>query len=478
MKTKIRLIAMLTLVMLTLFIGGAAVATDVSFLNASSLITVALAPFAFVLPASLEAKMTKEEMDGIKELGVQMGKYIKEFEDEALSQKGLNDKLKTAWDEHMKTFGMTGETYKTLQDTLKTQGIELAALKEKGNGGGNVKTLLGVVQDWVKSPEYQANIGRGAKDVNLPALHIKAATPMSVTATTIGTSNATAHYPQAPELFNMEIDRTIYEAPREQPFLFNLVAKGSTNAVVIIWFNRVNRQGGAAFIPEFGIKPLMSWGHERETASPMKIAVGVKVSTEMLNDADYIAGEIRTVLNSDLWEKIDARVLTFLTDKATAYQGTGLDGKIPTPNDADAIRASILQMRNVKCKPNALIVTPTTRAMLDLTKSSQGNYIKQEVDALLKSLTIYESTELTEDDDFILLDTSKIKGKFKGDVTISTGWGINKVSEENGGYRSDYEMNAVTMLIERELFLYMNSLDEVAIIKDSLSVVKEAITKA
>lgn len=480
MKTKknrgaVPKFAMVTLGMLALFIMAVCMSTDVSALSITSVATVLAIPFAFTLPDSLQAKMTKEELDGIKALGDQISSYLQSNYDGKLEEKTMNDKIKAAWDTHMKSFGISAESYKSLQDTLREQGIEIAALKENGGRAEQPKSLYESVKEWVGSQEYKAQAASGAKAV-LPMLHIKAATPMSRTATTIGAGAATPHMTPVPELFRMEIDRNIYEAPREQPFLFRLIAKGSTNANVIIWINRVNRQGGAAFIPEFGVKPLMSWDHVKETASPIKIAVGVKISTEMLNDAEYLAGEIDTILNGDIWEKIDENTMTFIDNHATAYQGTGLDAKIATPNEADAVRAGILQMRNAKCKPNVLIVSPTTKAMIDLTKNSTGNYMKQEIDALLKSVTIYETVEFTNEDDFILLDTDKIKGKFKGDVMVSSGWGVNKVAD--GEYRSDYEMNAITMLVEREIYMYMNSIDEVGILKDRFSVVKLALTKA
>lgn len=474
-RSKLTMFARITLGLLTLFLCAVAISTDVSLSTAITSVTLAVAPFAFTVPTELKEKMNEEAVKSLEDLGKKLGEYVKQHMDGNLDQKGLNEVIKKSWDEHFKEFGITKESYKSLQDTLKQQGIEITTLKEaQSNGGTKGKDLKEQIKEWVGQPDFNTAL----KERRTLSLELKAAVPMSAYVESAGSvANLNPVFAAAPELFTIEVDRTINSAPRETPFLWNLVSKGSSDAAVIIWFNRKNIQGGATFIPEYGVKQLMSWEYEKETTSPFKIAVGVKVSEEMMIDASFITSEIQRVTKDELLEKIDGRVLKHITDNASAYQGTPLDGTVETPNNADAIRAALLQLRNANYKADTLVITPTTRAMLDLTKSSTGNYLKQELDALLRGLNIYETTELADPDDFLLFDSSKIIAKNKGGLRVSTGWGVNKVSEADGDYKSDFEMNAVTMLVERYMFLYQDSLHYVGMIKDKFSVVKEALVK-
>lgn len=464
--------ARIALVCLTLFVGVTALYAGNSLVDVVTVATLATAPFAFVLPDAIKSKMTKEEQEGIKELGDQIATYLSKQERGELDQKDLNEKVKSAWDNHAKLYGIEQDTLKSLQDTLKAQGIEISALKESKRGKESFKSLDEQISDWVKSQDYKDSLSKRQPST----LHVKAATPFSVRATSMGTTTGlNPAFTAAPELFRIDVDRTINSAPTERNFLFDLFWKGSTDSTMIVFFNRVNKQGGAVITPEFGVKQPMSWEYERETAQPIKIPVSVKLSTEMMNDASFIAGEIRTVTTEELWTVTDKAVLDHVEGMATAYLGTGLDDKVSTPNNADAIRAAILQLRNLNHFADVLLISPTAKAELDLTKSSTGNYMKQEIDAILKGLRIEESTKLDEGE-FILADSRRVKVKNKGGISISTGWGVNAVA--GGGYKSDYEMNAVTMIVEHEIYIYHNTIDEVAVVRDTFANVKLALLKA
>lgn len=467
--------ARIALVCLTLFVGVAAVQAGISLGEIVSVATLATAPFAFVLPDTLKSQMTQAEQDGIKALGDQISTYLKAFEGGAFDQKALNDHVKTAWDNHAKLFGIEKDTLKELTDTLKAQGVEILALKESKKPVERMKSLGEQVDEWVKSQEYIDGLSKRQPST----LHVKAATPFSVRATAAGSvTGLNPAFAAVPELFRIDVDRTINSAPTERNFLFDLFWKGSTDSVQIIFFNRINKQGGAVITSEYGVKPLMSWEHERQTAQPIKIPVMVKLSSEMMRDAAFITGEIQTVLTDDLWTVTDKAVLDHVADMATPYMGTGLDDKIATPNNADAIRAGILQLRNLNHTADVLLLSPTAKAEMDLTKSSTGNYMKQELDAILKSLRIEESTKI-EDDEFVLVDTRRVKTKSKGGVSISTGWGVNPVPVSGGGttYKSDFEMNAVSVIVEHEVYIYHNTIDEVAVLKDTFANVKLALAK-
>lgn len=444
-------------------------------------------PFAFAIPENLKSAMSEKELEGIKELGSQISNYLSEQEKGLISQDKLNVEIKSLWDSHVKEWGMTKETFEQMQKTLKEQGLEIRTVVENSGKKTEMnKSFSEQIKEWVSGETFKSSIA----DKRSTSIELKAASPMSAYATSIGAFGPlTPAYPQAPELFRMEIDRTIHAAPITPTFAWNMFYKGSTDAAVIIWFNRKNPQGGAKFIPEYGLKPLMSWELARETANPYKIAVKVKVSMEMLEDASFIESEIRTVLNEDMQDKIDNALLVGtgtgtgtnepegITAWSSAYAGTGLDGTIENVNDADAIRAAVLQLRNLNYVPNLLVVSPTVKAQLDLTKDNNGNYLTQEIMALLSNLRIIESTRIPEGN-FLLCDTRKFIVRSKGGLKMTTGWGVNEMKDtDEVKYASDFEINAVTIILEQQLFAYHNSIDEASSIYDSFATVKTALAK-
>lgn len=442
--------------------------------------------FTFAIPEDLKGSLTEADVKGLNALADQIVKHLENQTEKGMSQDDVNNAIKQSWDNYVKEYGLTKEKLTQLEEALKAQGVEITTLKNNG-GKSETKSFHQQVHDWLKSDAFK----KAALNEGKTRLEVKDAVPLSAYVTTAGAlTTLIPAQPLVPELFRQDIDRTIHEAPRERNFLFQLFHKGNTNASVVIWFNRKNRQGSAEFVPEYGLKPLMSWTYERETASPYKVAVGVKISHEMLDDADFIEGEIRRVLNDELTTKIDDALLTGtgtsnqpegIATWAGAYSGTGLDGTIASPNDADAIRAAMLQLRNVNFEPNVLVVTPTLAATLDLTKNANGNYMKTELDALLRPLRIIQSTKI-EDGHFLLCDTSKFIVKTKGGLMMSTGWGINKLAEEQSAqgneYATDFEVNAVTILLEQFFFAYHNNIDEASAIYDTFANVKTALTAA
>ena len=76
----------------------------------------------------------------------------------------------------------------------------------------------------------------------------------------------------------------------------------------------------------------------------------------------------------------------------------------------------------------------------------------------------------------MLMDTSKVKTKTKGGISISTGWGVNQVATTGTNqYKSDFEMNAVTLLVEQEIYIYHDTINETAIALGDFADIKEAL---
>jgi HK97 family phage major capsid protein len=343
------------------------------------------------------------------------------------------------------------------EEELKQLKQAVADLKLGKFGAGNKKTLGGHIKSLLESEGFK----NGIKENKTQVLELKAAS-------VITTDNAS----DASNLFSREVIPGIQSKPEEENVVLTALSKGGTSSTTITWINRKDKDGGAAFIAEGALKPLKDWTYEEEKSTVKKVAVSTKVSTEMLHDFAYMESEIRTLLECDLLNKVDEKLLTGsggatepegVTIKASAYVGTGLDGTIISPTNADAIRAGMLQMRLLRYKPDVVFLNPTDVAALDLLKTADGHYIKVEIDAIMQHVKVIETTEV-EAGNFLLMDTQKWIVRILEDLRIEFGW-------EN----DDFRKNLVTVIAEMRLHSYQYSIDAGAVIYDEFATVKTAL---
>lgn len=343
-----------------------------------------------------------------------------------------------------------------VQEELKNLKLELANLK-LGKFGGGRKTLGEHLKSMFESSEFKDAVKAKRGHV----VDVKAATVI----TTGNTGNAI-------DAFSREVIPGIQSRPEEENVVLTTLSKGATSSRTIHWINRKDKDGGAAFIAEGTLKPLKDWTYEEESSAAKKIAVRAKVSTEMLNDFEYMESEIRTLLERDLLKVVDEKLLSGdggatepkgIISSASSYVGTGLDETITRPNNADAIRAVMLQMRLLNFKPNVVFMNPTDVAALDLLKTADGHYIKVETDAIMQHVRVIETAEV-EPDSFLLMDSQKWIVRVLENLRLEFGW-------EN----DDFSKNLVTIIAEMRLHSYINSIDVGAVSYNEFSTVKAAL---
>ncbi len=442
--------------MLLLFVSILSVGAFCSSETGSSAIGVvmAVAPLAFVVPKGLG--LSDEDREGLEALAKHLSEQIEGYQKGLLDGKELNEKVKSAFEEYAKEFGLDREKFKTMEAALKTQGLEIKALKESGTGnaGNSFKKQL---KDFLGSDKFKEQAKAG-KNIDM---EIKAAAVIT-----------TANAANAPHALRYEVVPGIQEAPYEAPTVFPFLLKGLTSSRTIIWINRVNEEGGAAFIAEGDLKPLKDWEYAEESSTAKKVAVRSKVSTEMLKDFEYMESEIRLMLNRDLMDETETQILNGdgtganpkgIITSASSYLGTGLDGTITAPNTVDALRAAMLQMRLLKYRPNVVWLNPTEIAGMDLIKSEGGHYIKIETDGILKTLKVEESLEIPVGY-FLMMDSAKWNIRVYEGFRLEFGW-------EN----DDFSKNLVTIIAEMRLHSYQNSIDQGAVFYDSIATIKEVL---
>ena len=355
--------------------------------------------------------------------------------------------------------GITGDKLESIEKALKEQGVALSLIK--GGAPQKQETLEMQIKAFVEDKD---NIEAAKKHQTVSReLHLKDAALMT-----------TANAKPAIDVLNVEVDRTIHAAPEEVNAIYPRLVKGSTASPNITWVNRVDPEGGAAFIEEGALKPLKDWNYETETSVAKKVAVSCKVSTEMLSDAPFMRAEIDRLLRAELMAKVDEKLLSGtgasgeikgITVGAAGYTTSDLDDKIDNPNYADAIRAAVLQLRMLNFTPNILFINPVDKAMIDLTKDTTGRYISAELLAVIRGLTIIETTRI-EKGKFLLMDSSKWMVRPYEALRLEYGW-------EN----DDFRKNLVTVIAEMRLHSYHSEVDNGSIVYADFATVMASLEK-
>lgn len=407
----------------------------------------------FELPK--DGNFTEDEVKGLKALG----DYIKSQFEAMASGIRKEDEITAEVKAKFEKAGFTGEKLKKLEDAMKAQGEAIAAMK--GTSRRGVNNFDAQIDAFIKN---QGNIDAvKSKQVVSVELNTKDATFMT-------TANATSTI----SLLNTEVDRTIHSAPSEPNVIFDRLLKGYASSPNIAWVNRINDEGGAAFVAEGALKPLKDWEYTTETSTAKKVAVSCKVSTEMLSDAPFMRSEIDRLLRDDLLKVVNKKMLTGtgtgaeikgITVGAAGYTATELNDKVENPNYADAIRAAVLQARLLGFYPDAVFINPADRAMIDLTKDNTGRYISQELLALIRYITIVDTTDIPAGK-FLLMDTRRWNLRIYENLRLEYGW-------EN----DDFRKNLVTVVAEMRLHSYQDSLDAGSIVYADFVTVQAAIEK-
>lgn len=407
---------------------------------------------------------------------------------------GLSDEDKAALTQFEKTAQFEGEiTDKEVQEkiTKELEGLGLstekvANLVKQLNGDdpeslvNEVKELKKAVKNMVADAQKKSIQKEGthtitkemfdslkkaiAEGKNVHETEIKAAAIMT-------TAN---FFTNAPHSRNIEVDRTIYAAPAPEMVIFNRLIKTATNASQIFWQNRVNEEGGAAFIAEGALKPLKDWERAEESSVAKKVAVMSTLTTEALEDVDQLEAEVNEVLRDEVIQAVadailnsteSATALKGIIPSATAYTTTALDDQVDSPNHADAIRAGMLQLRLLRFVPTVVFLNPGDAALLDLTKDANGQYIKVQIDSVLQKIDVVETTEI-EAGHFLLMDERKWRVRpYKG---LTLRWGLNA---------DDFSHNRISVIAEMRLHSYSNSIDAGAILYGEFATIEAAIAK-
>lgn len=268
-----------------------------------------------------------------------------------------------------------------------------------------------------------------------------------------------------------EIVPGFVDIARNQPFLENYINSAGTSSARIVWVNKVNPEGNAEMTAEGTLKALVDFNLATEESSAKKVTDYIKVSTEMLEDVEFIAAAIENELRYQIDIKVDEQLLSGdgigqnlkgIIEYASAYSLATIN--TVDANNADAIIAAKTQIETQNFMATHAFVNPIDKANMKLTKTSTGERLVS-LNTDEDTGVIVVSSNQVPVGYVLVMDASKYIKRDLKNFTITYGW-------EN----DDFTKNLVTIIGERRLHAYASDNNTGAFIYDTFDNIKTALT--
>jgi hypothetical protein len=363
-----------------------------------------------------------------------------------------------------------GEDDKGIRSILVKQGELITKLQQKVAHEEERIDIRGQVKEWqTRHKDIIAKIKEGTA-VGIPAFELRAAnspmTPANTLSDTI-TINAAAAIRQGAPVFDVR---------RVEPTFWDYIPKGRTNLETYPFVNKKvpADSGAAAFIGPGVAKPGVSFTFEVEKSNAKKIAVSMKMATELLEDIDGMTSYVQAELAYQLKAKVNTTMMTGVSSSTVpagvqtfslGFSTSGLSTQ--NPNNWDAARAVIAQMRAAFINgPIVIFMNPIDVANMDMAKAiSQGTYLGINTRPIPGGIIVEDNNIAVGFLQAIALDA--LKTLIYKDFVMTFGW-------EN----DDFTKNLVTVVAEMRIHSFHSDNDAAAFVYDDLADIKSQIAAA
>jgi HK97 family phage major capsid protein len=369
---------------------------------------------------------------------------------------------------------------KQMNDALNTQ---MSQMNESLKSQGLMITKLSQEEKDVQSKGFDEQIRTGLKEnlENLQSLKenknggfsMEVKVPGTMT---FGTNVSGGNIPVEDRIEGLDAVKT------RRISLLDLMTSRTTASNVVSWVSQANIDGGAAQTGEGTDKSQMDFDLVVNSESLKKTTSFIKISTEMLDDIEWIEGEIRTELMRQLLLQVESQAysgdgtgnnLNGIATVASAFVAGSFAAAIDNANEVDVLTVAInnIEVANQE-GPTAILMHPTDVTKLLVTKLSTTD--KRYVDRLIQvgsnlmldGVPIIKTTLVTEGDYLI--------GNFPLALLVNKGG----VKFDVGLEGDDFKKNLRTILVEWRGLVIVKSNDRGAFIAGDFATDKAALETA
>lgn len=433
---------------------------------------------------------TKAEIDALTDAQLETYMAEKKTHEDGLRAKEIKDAVdaakleaKTASDAAiLVAVDAAKAANKSVTDDLSQQVAALKELNTTGDNakGGAIRAVVKFFRDNItnnKANSYE-DLGDMGKSGYSARTTIKAAALMT-TADVL--PNVAGGF--TPLVGNF-IDEEIGHLPVPDLIFKNLVTVKTAPGTDSIWYSdRINEQGDAAFLPEGGLKPLISSQWQTVKKAIYEVAERWKQTKRLIMHAPSVISDFVEHANNLIEQKIDDTILDGDHGAdATKFDGlqvvggafivpAGLAGYYTFANIYDVVMAAAVQIRLAYFKgPITAVLNTVWMAKMAGIKDAEGRYVIAPFvtpdGKKVGETSIVFSTKI-DADDIVIGDFKKFNLVISEDVMYDEGY-------EN----DDFSKNLVSKKLEAFLGSYYKASDAGAIIYDQISTILTSIEAA
>lgn len=406
---------------------------------------------------SIEGKSASEVASIYNEYNHEQRKAL----NDALEQKASSEQVNAIRDE---IATMYGKQFETLQEVIKTQGLELQRIKDtsaKPEKADSLKSLLAEKKEALKALKQ----GKSRESIRL-----KVAGAMSLA------GNVTGQIPQAYRLPGWN------DLPQREVRFINLLSQGSIDSNIVEWVYMANEDGAAGSTAEGAAKNQIDFDLLLGSQRVEKYTDYIKVTDEMLDDISFIDNLIQTQLRRKLLQSVEADAyegngtspnLNGVRTVATAWAAGASAGTVDEANIVDVLNVGITQIKLAEQdSPDFILMNPQDVLALKQVKVSATD--RRYVDMLymtaegmsIGGVPIIESTLVTQDE-FLIGNSSMQHMLNKGGIDLEIGYDGN-----------DFTTNFKTIRAEWRGVVYVMNNDRTAFVAGDFTTAKAALETA
>lgn len=269
------------------------------------------------------------------------------------------------------------EQAKTLNETLKEFGLSIKAFTEGKNPlKANKKTLKEMLIDALPKLKIQKEGKRSEAEENRVSFEVDKAVGTMTSANISG-----GNVPVEQRLAGLD---TI--ASRKIRLL-DLVSRGSALSNTISWVSQANKEGAAGQTGEGLVKNQIDFDLVVVADALKKTTAFIKISTEMLEDVDFIESEINNELDREIMKKIEAGIysgsgvginLNGIRTVAPAFVAGSFALAVSNANQMDVLTVAMNQIAIAEQdEATAIFMHPTdvTKIMLLKVSTTDRRYL-------------------------------------------------------------------------------------------------------
>lgn len=308
------------------------------------------------------------EQKGLTAVAGWMTENFEKFASGQITQEALSETIANKLDE----LGLQKETLSSLKESLKTQGAVLASLKERALTGG--VNISGLEASLDKNFDSLRDAVKSKKEITIKAADEHTADRIHTTSNIVIGGSGVSVVEMAGEASTLFLKRRSKQYIHD---IANVTVVDEVPETYNFW-EEGSEKGEIAIVEENGLKPQVHLSLVKNSVDAKKAAGYIAATEEVVKWRKRAWASIQRLFRDKVYRDYENKLTDqLLTDEATNYVGTPLDGTFEAKEVTDftAIIAAISQLEALEYEPTTLVINPADKWRLALSQTGNGMFV-------------------------------------------------------------------------------------------------------